>query len=629
MCVDEQITIIGLTGPIGSGCSTLSQFLSDNIENIESFIKEVDKCTQKEIDKLYDSRYSIESFEKNNEKQKQHIEEDGFELFKNDTHSELKRSLEIRQYLNFLDDKKIKNAIGRGIKRISVSDLIVAHTIVNKDITGEDEDIKIYIEGFDKIKIKDEDRDLLKKLLKTEAYKTKQEDSVTLDNIFKKIRDFKRYLREEKPKIYRDLLQDFGDNLRRTGNPYDYSELDLGEERQKEKLKNNKDILSKNILNIVNVYNKSGEEKYNFFVVECLRNPCEVIYLRRKIPDFFLISLYADENTRKDRLRAMDSDKDFKDQDDRDSGKGLDSIEELYKQNVSECVRISDIAINNESGKEELKIKTLRYLALILEKGCTKPTKDEVCMNLAYTASMRSNCISNEVGAVITDDSGYILGVGWNDVGEGQISCGLRSIDDLRRDNFKNYIEILKTQKDEKDAEDIINQIYKNIGIEEETERNDVRYFCFKDEMARKIEEETLEGKEYSNDCEENIRKISKKFRKEIKNLQQHCKSLHAEDNAIIQSSKIGGVGLKGGTIYVNLFPCEVCAKKICQVGIKRLVFVEPYRGYSKDLFLNDGIKKIEIKHFEGVMPYSYIRLFKPDRHLKDWQELKISKLVD
>ena len=44
----------------------------------------------------------------------------------------------------------------------------------------------------------------------------------------------------------------------------------------------------------------------------------------------------------------------------------------------------------------------------------------------------------------------------------------------------------------------------------------------------------------------------------------------HAELNAIINSSK----DLHGSTIYVNLFPCNECAKAIIQSGIKEIVFL-------------------------------------------------------
>lgn len=42
----------------------------------------------------------------------------------------------------------------------------------------------------------------------------------------------------------------------------------------------------------------------------------------------------------------------------------------------------------------------------------------------------------------------------------------------------------------------------------------------------------------------------------------EYCLALHAEENAIIQSSKIGGMGLKGGSIYTTAQPCPLCTKK-------------------------------------------------------------------
>jgi dCMP deaminase len=44
----------------------------------------------------------------------------------------------------------------------------------------------------------------------------------------------------------------------------------------------------------------------------------------------------------------------------------------------------------------------------------------------------------------------------------------------------------------------------------------------------------------------------------------------HAELNAILNYC---GTSLKGATIYVDLFPCNECAKAIIQAGIKRVVY--------------------------------------------------------
>lgn len=52
------------------------------------------------------------------------------------------------------------------------------------------------------------------------------------------------------------------------------------------------------------------------------------------------------------------------------------------------------------------------------------------------------------------------------------------------------------------------------------------------------------------------------------------CLCLHAEENAIIEA---GRDRCQGSTLYTTLFPCILCAKKIVQAGIKRIVFNSEY----------------------------------------------------
>ncbi len=52
-----------------------------------------------------------------------------------------------------------------------------------------------------------------------------------------------------------------------------------------------------------------------------------------------------------------------------------------------------------------------------------------------------------------------------------------------------------------------------------------------------------------------------------------HCiRTLHAEENAILQLAAIGGQSAEGATLYTTHSPCYHCAKKIIMVGIKRVV---------------------------------------------------------
>lgn len=46
---------------------------------------------------------------------------------------------------------------------------------------------------------------------------------------------------------------------------------------------------------------------------------------------------------------------------------------------------------------------------------------------------------------------------------------------------------------------------------------------------------------------------------------------VHAELNAILNA---GGRSLKGSRIYVDLFPCNECAKAIIQSGIKEVIYL-------------------------------------------------------
>lgn len=51
---------------------------------------------------------------------------------------------------------------------------------------------------------------------------------------------------------------------------------------------------------------------------------------------------------------------------------------------------------------------------------------------------------------------------------------------------------------------------------------------------------------------------------------------VHAEDNAILNSTS----GVKGASIFVSLFPCHECAKKIIQSGIREVVYLsDKYEG--------------------------------------------------
>lgn len=62
-------------------------------------------------------------------------------------------------------------------------------------------------------------------------------------------------------------------------------------------------------------------------------------------------------------------------------------------------------------------------------------------------------------------------------------------------------------------------------------------------------------------------------------NVSQHCvRTLHAEQNAIIQAAKFG-ISLDGATLFCKMTPCRRCAMIIINSGIKRVVCEKHYHA--------------------------------------------------
>lgn len=76
-------------------------------------------------------------------------------------------------------------------------------------------------------------------------------------------------------------------------------------------------------------------------------------------------------------------------------------------------------------------------------------------------------------------------------------------------------------------------------------------------------------------------------------NSSQHCvRTLHAEENAILQCAK-DGIRLEGATIYCKMVPCYNCTMRIVRVGVKRVVAQKRYHAdkSSLELFKNASIE--------------------------------------
>lgn len=73
------------------------------------------------------------------------------------------------------------------------------------------------------------------------------------------------------------------------------------------------------------------------------------------------------------------------------------------------------------------------------------------------------------------------------------------------------------------------------------------------------------------------------------------CRAIHAEQNAIVQAAN-SGVSVSGGTLYVTIQPCVLCAKMAINAGIKKIVFRGDYPDeLSMELLKEAGIRVVRM----------------------------------
>jgi len=325
---------------------------------------------------------------------------------------------------------------------------------------------------------------------------------------------------------------------------------DYGDEIRKTK---GKDFLARQAYEIIQ---KNSEKNY---IVDSIRNPSEVIFFRGSFPKFFLFGIFAEQEVRWSRVSDKYSDDHGKFilDDVRDSGESDD-----FGQQVTDTFRSSDIIILNNTQVYEnnddyktLCLEVKKYVDIIEQKIAFKPSVYETCMAMAYAVSMRSSCLKRHVGAVIVDSEGNIFSSGYNEVPYTQRPC-ISAYGICYRDKLKKE---------------------------------------FKQQLAVDIAEKSDQDKAY------------KSFKKSFKIL-DYCKSLHAEENAILNVARIGASSaLKFATLYTSTYPCNLCANKIAQVGIKEVVYFEPYPMPEAKKILT--AQKVIQTPFKGVTYNGYFRL--------------------
>ncbi|MFH1388994.1 MAG: deaminase [Patescibacteria group bacterium] len=103
---------------------------------------------------------------------------------------------------------------------------------------------------------------------------------------------------------------------------------------------------------------------------------------------------------------------------------------------------------------------------------------------------------------------------------------------------------------------------------------------------------ETLKGEKYCQDGQCYRKKYNLSGGKEIEKV---C-SIHAEQNIIASCAK-KGISLNNATLYINVFPCYICAKSLIIAGFKKVYYMQDYAGNeASTLFKSNNVilEKVE-----------------------------------
>ena len=403
------------------------------------------------------------------------------------------------------------------------------------------------------------------------------------------------------------ILQLVSNNIRRSGNPF------IKEDLNPSNIFNIAELINK-IIKSVRVKKKKDPVK---IVIDSLRNPFEVMFFRERYCSFYLMAVNRDDKQREESLkkkynREYDNIKvllegEYK------GGKG----KQFYKQYVQSCIEKADIHITYRSEEETKSLnknknkndktspyytwqmQLLKYIALIEQPGIITPSPEERCMQLAYTAKYNSGCISRQVGATITDNDYSVKAIGWNNTPAGHVPCLLRNAEDLIA------FDLIPDNLNEEERKKMEDKVKAFTPYERKNEK-------FRKAFSENYENQIKDNKDYLNG-----RNISICFKSlqnscaEGKN-QVHTRALHAEESAFLQITKYGGNSVEGGKLFTTSSPCELCAKKAYQLGIKVIYYIDPYPGISLEQILQTGSSPPEVRLFNGAIGNAYHLLYEP-----------------
>jgi deoxycytidylate deaminase len=349
------------------------------------------------------------------------------------------------------------------------------------------------------------------------------------------------------------------------------------------------------------------------YIFNSLKHPSEIDFLRRLYGDlFFAISLYSPRASRVDRLAAAiaRSRKASNVAAHRETAERLVELDaKAGDDDLGQSVRTTfdkaDFFVDMGDYDHTLS-QIRRFLEIIFGHPFQTPTKSEYAMFFARGVGLRSADLSRQVGAILVNESGEVLGCGCNEVpqaGGGIVWADSEGTNDRR--DFRLGFDSNSRKKHEL-IEEVINALLDEDWINKRLARKG----------AAALTAIALHGPSKRG------RKVGTLEDTRVDNIIEFGRIVHAEMNALTEAAR-RGVPTKGADLYCTTFPCHMCARHLISAGIRRVYYIEPYPKslvgelYDREITVeprHDDSPVLQFRPFTGVAPRRYSQLFNMTR---------------
>jgi cytidine deaminase len=337
-------------------------------------------------------------------------------------------------------------------------------------------------------------------------------------------------------------------------------------------------------------------------ILQSLKRPEEVETLRRIYgPALVVLAAYAPRSQRLQDLARRIAESRFSNQ----IGDFLTTSEQLlrrdeaeigddYGQNVEETFPIADMVIDT-SDRSAMTASIQRAIELLFGNVFATPSPDEQGMYFAGAAAWRSGSPARQVGAALCRPDGTLAGIGMNEVpksGGGAYWLG----DDADGRDFR-WDRDSSDQMRENLLADILQRLKDANWLNEAKLKEPVGTLV--DVALRGGRRPIMKGAQFLSTID-------------------YIRAVHAEMAAITDAAR-HGVATNQCTLYTTTFPCHDCAKHIVAAGIRKVVYIEPYRKSLVQELYADSIaveqadscgEKVAFVPFVGVAPRRYFEFF-------------------